>query len=829
VVWAVLVAAGCANQPSAQVCANGIICPDGTTCAAVQAVCIVGACGNGLPDSGETCDDGNIIDGDGCSHSCKTEMCGNGDMDPGEKCDDGNVLNGDGCSADCKSVEVCGNGIPDVTEACDDGNMTSGDGCSSNCKSTEICGNNIPDIRELCDDGGKAGGCNDDCQGGTGCGDGRIDENAQGEPIEQCDDGNDTDTDGCHGCRLDVCGDGVVQETGTRLEDCDPGSGGTALQTAGCNIDCTAATCGDGKVNPLNTTAGGATAVGEQCDDGDAINGNACDTNCTLPACGNQITDPNEGCDDGNTTNGDGCDNNCTVPKCGNGIKTGTEACDDGNLANDDGCSSGCIVEFCGDGTENNGEACDTNGNSQACNADCTVAECGDGKINQTFKPPTSIRGEQCDDDNTSNNDGCSSTCQFERCGDGIQNNGEVCDKGGNHPECNADCTVPQCGDGKTNPLFKPDTIRGEQCDVGPPVANDGCSATCQFERCGNGVIDPGEQCDTTPQGGFACSACHQVKCGDGILDSAAPFNEQCDDGNNAADDDCVSNNTNPATCKVATCGDGATNADREGCDNGVANGTPGNPCSATCQVIACGNGILEPGEECDDNNAANDDDCLSSNTSAATRCKLARCGDDFTQSGVEDCDNGADNGPGETCSDDCHVQECGNGIIDPGEICDDGNELLCGGCSAVCSVVTPPAAATGLIIVSSTLVPNETFRINDGVGGNVLFTFVAANPVGTQIGIVSDAVAMADLIVNAINAAGLQVEAFHVPSTALVTLTHDRLTARGNITTTESVASPTFFVSGMSGGASGNCGPTVGCTVNSDCTSNVCDDGVCD
>jgi len=224
-----------------------------------------------------------------------------------------------------------------------------------------------------------------------------------------------------------------------------------------------------GKVNPLNKT-GGATAAGEQCDDGNTINGDGCDNNCTVPACGNHIVDPGEQCDDGKDGNGNGCDDNCTTTACGNGVQTAGEACDDGNLMNNDGCSSGCVVEFCGDGIKNNGEACDTAGNSQGCNADCTAPARGDGKINQAFKPLGATHGEQCDDHNVLNNDGCSSTCQFEFCGDGIKNNGEACDDGGNSPLCNADCTLPACGDGKTNPQFKPDGVHVDAVAMRRPI-----------------------------------------------------------------------------------------------------------------------------------------------------------------------------------------------------------------------------------------------------------------------------------------------------------------------------------------------------------------------
>lgn len=62
-------------------------------------------CGNGVIEKGESCDDGNLANGDGCTSSCKNEalgsVCGNRKIEPGEACDDGNLRNGDGCSGIC--------------------------------------------------------------------------------------------------------------------------------------------------------------------------------------------------------------------------------------------------------------------------------------------------------------------------------------------------------------------------------------------------------------------------------------------------------------------------------------------------------------------------------------------------------------------------------------------------------------------------------------------------------------------------------------------------------------------------------------------------------
>ena len=65
-------------------------------------------------------------------------VCGNNKLETGEKCDDGNRMNGDGCNSLCK-IEFCGDGITQKSlgEQCDDGNNKNGDGCDFKCK-TEI-------------------------------------------------------------------------------------------------------------------------------------------------------------------------------------------------------------------------------------------------------------------------------------------------------------------------------------------------------------------------------------------------------------------------------------------------------------------------------------------------------------------------------------------------------------------------------------------------------------------------------------------------------------------------------------------------------------------
>jgi len=82
---------------------------------------------------------------------------------------------------------------------------------------------------------------------------------------------------------------------------------------------------------------------GEQCDDGNSVNGDGCDDNCTFTACGNGIVSPGEDCDDGNTQNGDSCPAGCHFgePSCGNCVD------DDGNGlvdALDPACQPGTLT-----------------------------------------------------------------------------------------------------------------------------------------------------------------------------------------------------------------------------------------------------------------------------------------------------------------------------------------------------------------------------------------------------------------------------------------------------------------------------------------------------
>src|SRR5262249_55861188 len=98
---------------------------------------------------------------------------------------------------------------------------------------------------------------------------------------------------------------------------------------------------------------------------------------------------------------------------CGNGVVEAGEECDDGNTSNTDACLTTCVAARCGDGFVETGvEDCDLGAQNSdapnaACRTDCHPQRCGDGIVDDQH-------GEQCDDGNTIAGDGCSPTCQVE-------------------------------------------------------------------------------------------------------------------------------------------------------------------------------------------------------------------------------------------------------------------------------------------------------------------------------------------------------------------------------------------------------------------------------
>lgn len=138
--------------------------------------------GTGSTDSGAGSDDAGV-----------SPACGDGVVNGAEQCDDGVNDGGEGECLGCAGLQICGDGVLEGTEFCDDGagNSSCPGFCSTDCSQIVplFCGDGTLSPPEVCDQGPNNGAgpgfCELDCTGIAGdvCGDGFI------SGSEACDDG----------------------------------------------------------------------------------------------------------------------------------------------------------------------------------------------------------------------------------------------------------------------------------------------------------------------------------------------------------------------------------------------------------------------------------------------------------------------------------------------------------------------------------------------------------------------------------------------------------------------------------------------------------------
>ena len=653
-----------------------------------------------MPDAAEECDygsDNGKINCDYdetsctvCNSNCKlrdgvTSRCGDGKLDTAnEACDKADPSVGEHqgigayCADDCKSVTgSCGDGTQQTNEACDKAEPNVGEGqgigayCSSNCQNiVGSCGDGTKQNHEACDNADPSVGehqgigayCSDDCQTILGsCGNGTVDAN------EQCDNADPGVGEGqgigaycSDDCQtiLGSCGDGKIQ-TNEACDNADPSVGEHQGTGAYCSFDCSQSYgyCGDG------STLEGV----ETCDDG-GNNGtyNHCNSNCDgyMERCGDTTIDSAYGeiCDEGDGINGtyNHCSSNCKyIMECGNGrTESQYENCDDGeNNGKYNYCNTGCskITGYCGDGKLQRTD-CEGFGSS------CITLEGGN---------------EECDNGDANGSTYC--TYGETSC--------EVCTK-----SCTPEVGKPAyCGDKKIQ------KGTAEACDAYvalDPVNNKLCDEDIT-ENCCEVVSGTNEACDDGDENGnfgkcdTTCSEIVTWRCGDGTVDGE--HGETCDDGDefNGTSHHCNSTCTGP----TLFCGDGIIQQEictwvpcdeentlfcceivegmHEACDHGDNNGQPGY-CYSDCTGY-CGDGKVQEGHEaCDEGYGLNGQPGHCNQICSGT---TAVCGNGIVEYG-EACDDGntVDN---DYCSADClrETGYCGDGTKQDNEICDEGEE----------------------------------------------------------------------------------------------------------------------------------------------------------
>ena len=207
----------------------------------------------------------------------------------------------------CTTARIDAASLPDFTTVTDGGVVDDGGDVGSDTGTLDtgppaVCGDSRVTAPEMCDDGNETegDGCDASCNVETGyscvgepsvcamsCGDGVVDS-----AFEECDDGANIDFDGCTACVVDhgfacvgepsvcasTCGDGEVASD----EACDDMN---VAVNDGCSGECAIETgweC-DAEPSVCSEVCGDDMVVGrEECDDGDVVPGDGCDAMCRL-------------------------------------------------------------------------------------------------------------------------------------------------------------------------------------------------------------------------------------------------------------------------------------------------------------------------------------------------------------------------------------------------------------------------------------------------------------------------------------------------------------------------------------------------------------------
>ncbi|EAS02540.2 myxococcus cysteine-rich repeat protein (macronuclear) [Tetrahymena thermophila SB210] len=579
-----------------------------------------------------------IVSGYKCFHQdpyildiCISSLCGDGKVDPSEQCDDGNNINGDGCSLDCKQETGFNCQVQSGKSTC-----------------SSICGDNLVSQDEECDSNDV--GCDQlNCKIKTnfGCSFTKYNEYLQTSNCFQCDDPF------CMKCsKIDpiqqiclLCKENYFYDTNLKkCLACDQ-----SCQTCFGSSPNQCKSCFDHKDQRVILDQNSNTCVCNsqyyKYDANQQICSPICHDMYKAPEEECEIQDPslfeNSKCVNCKIQSGYKCFSSkefdldiCTTLKCGDGIRDQDEECDDGNQINSDACSLNCKIQkgysciqdigsskfkcqsTCGDRIKSNDEECDSA--DVGCSSDCKIIsnygcylenslatnlevekcfKCQDInclRCTKTYNSVYSTYDETCsqcqDGFYMNNNSNKCEKCHFscKTCSGPTANNCSSCYKNSNvvlnitSKQCTCqnnyysyDITtnqcIPVCGDNHKTPE--------EECEI-----ND-LTAFSNSQGCVQCKVQPGYKCIHVDN--IQLDVCMLSTCQNGILDSG----EECDDGNLIQLDKCS------LDCKVNKgyqCSQSLSQSDlkcEEKCGDNIATPSeecdpPGIGCSNNCQIM---------------------------------------------------------------------------------------------------------------------------------------------------------------------------------------------------------------------------------------------------
>jgi cysteine-rich repeat protein len=286
-----------------------------------------------------------------------------------------------------------------------------------------------------------------------------------------------------------------------------------------------------------------------------------------------------------------------------------------------------------------------------------------------------------CDDTNECTTDTCSGTCTHANDDAHVPAQGPA-----------GDCQKQVCASGK---------VASVADDTDAPPAADPCAPTsCAGGKLVTGMLADGMGCTL----GGKTGACAAGKC---ATECSTPAD--CDDTNACTTDTCdagkcghaplADNTATPGFTEVA--GDCTRHVCKGGVSTAVADAADAPPPASECATASCQGMTPTTGKQPDGQACTTGGDfCL------AGVCHPNSCGDGI-QSGTEACDGadlagkdctavGLGPGPGVACKADCSGFDvgsckatCGNGVLEPGEDCDDAASPGApgDGCSKYCRV----------------------------------------------------------------------------------------------------------------------------------------------